>query len=832
MKHGVQIYFLVVALCLGVLQADGQNISGIINQYAAVSAISTINCHATLTVDSAQAFSTGDSVLIIQMKGALIDSSNGASFGTILSLQDCGNYEIASVQAVSGNTITLNESLTRTYTVSGKVQLVKVPAYPNATISAPLTCTPWNGNKGGILALTVSNTLTFNSDINLDGKGFRGGTISNNPNGGCPANNTGYAFDLFLPANQWNNGGGAEKGESIVNLGSFLMGGRGPLASGGGGGNKHNTGGGGGGNFSSGGKGGNEMVGCAQNASGGIGGFALNYVPVQNKLFAGGGGGCGDINNAVGSTGTAGGGILVLHAQTIAGNGHTIFSRGLDQTVQATGIGDGAGGAGAGGTVLINHSNITGNLSIQVNGGHGGDQGPGSTYGCFGPGGGGGSGIVLSQSALPPSVSISNNPGTHGLILNTSLPCYGTPYGSTDGQTPAQAALTGYQIPRAQFISGTSLTVNLGPDLTRCTGQSVVLQSGYPGLTKLWNTGDTSTNLTITSSGTYIVQVTDALNCAAGWDTIQVVFISQPLTFSLGPDLTACLGQTVTLSSGFPALTHLWNNASTASTLQVSTSGMYFVTVSDTANCSSGSDTIQVTFINPYTFDLSNPSICAGDSIVMQAPLPTAQCTWSNGATTPNTVFNMPGTYWLRIQEAPCTDYTDTFTISILPPPDISPIGNFKQCVRGEAIQVSVQSNGIQGNLLWYDGSSSNPKLINDIGNFWVSLSNACGSDTSFFDIRDEGAASLFVPNAFTPNGDQLNDALNICTKAANIISEYYFAVYNRYGELVFESDRMDQGWNGEYKNQPAPQATYYWYLKGKTNCGKLFQKGDILLIR
>jgi hypothetical protein len=106
--------------------------------------------------------------------------------------------------------------------------------------------------------------------------------------------------------------GGAEKGEGIAELPSSQMGGKGMLANGGGGGNKHNTGGGGGGNFTGGGKGGNEMQGCTQNGNGGIGASSLPYN--LNKIFLGGGGGCGDFNNAVGTTGTDAGGMVIIRS--------------------------------------------------------------------------------------------------------------------------------------------------------------------------------------------------------------------------------------------------------------------------------------------------------------------------------------------------------------------------------------------------------------------------------------------------------------------------------------------------------------------------------------
>lgn len=389
---------LFCLVILGYSASAQTNIGGTINVYTPVQAIDTSGCTDMLTVGSAVGFAPGDTVLIIQMKGASVDSANSSSFGTVTALGAAGNYEFSSVAGLVGNQVLLSGRLQHTYSIQGRVQLVKVPVYSSAIVGPPLTAPNWNGSTGGVLVLFVSGTLTLNSDIDLDGEGFRGGNISNNPDGGCGNNSINdYFYDVYQGGSSWLEGG-AEKGESVAEVSTLKMGGKGKLASGGGGGNKHNTGGGGGANYTSGGKGGNEMVGCSQNANGGIGGAALPYS--TNKVFLGGGGGCGDFNNNVGTVGTNGGGLIIIKAQTVVGNNYSIKSNGLDQNGFIGSIGDGAGGGGAGGTILLDVQSFSGNLTLQVNGGDGGDQTASNAYGCFGPGGGGGTGIVLI-SAVP-----------------------------------------------------------------------------------------------------------------------------------------------------------------------------------------------------------------------------------------------------------------------------------------------------------------------------------------------------------------------------------------------------------------------------------------------
>lgn len=88
----------------------------------------------------------------------------------------------------------------------------------------------------------------------------------------------------------------------------------------------------------------------------------------------------------------------------------------------------------------------------------------------------------------------------------------------------------------------------------------------------------------------------------------------------------------------------------------------------------------------------------------------------------------------------------------------------------------------------------------------------------------------VFVPNTFTPNGDGENDVLYV---RSNNLTSLYFAVYNRWGELVFETTDLDKGWDGMYKGMKADPAVFAWYVKGRCFNGKeFFKKGNVTLIR
>ncbi len=88
----------------------------------------------------------------------------------------------------------------------------------------------------------------------------------------------------------------------------------------------------------------------------------------------------------------------------------------------------------------------------------------------------------------------------------------------------------------------------------------------------------------------------------------------------------------------------------------------------------------------------------------------------------------------------------------------------------------------------------------------------------------------IFIPNAFSPNGDGKNDVLYV---RSLILDEFYFVVYSRWGEKVFETTLLDEGWDGSFKNKPCQNGIYDYYFKGTCKGGKSCElKGNVMLVR
>jgi len=107
---------------------------------------------------------------------------------------------------------------------------------------------------------------------------------------------------------------------------------------------------------------------------------------------------------------------------------------------------------------------------------------------------------------------------------------------------------------------------------------------------------------------------------------------------------------------------------------------------------------------------------------------------------------------------------------------------------------------------------------------------NGC-RDTASVTIMAQPCCAVWLPNAFSPNGDGLNDKFK--PEANGHPKEYVMHVFDRWGGLVFSSFNITEGWDGTVKGKPADIATYYYRISGKCVNGEpLDRKGELTLIR
>lgn len=491
--RNTRLVIVVAVLLSSTLTALAQtSIGGVVNKYVTVTEV--IPCDSLVRVGNQLTLKAGDRVLLVQMKGAKISSSNDPNFGTITDIASAGAYEFLTIKEVIDDSVIFTSAMVHAYDPSGIVQLVYVPVYASARITSTLTAPQWNGTTGGIVAIEVAGDLTMDADIKVDGLGFRGGRLSS-PYSRCDVS------DYLL---NWDSELAGEKGEGITALRvNYSVAGRGPLANGGGGGNGNNSGGAGGSNGGTGGGGGDANMYCRVNMSvGGIGGASLTPYITDQRVFFGGGGGGAHQNDRQGTSGTNGGGIVIIKATTVHGNYHEISANGLDVTELANM--DAAGGGGAGGTVVLDVTNVASPLQVFLRGGDGGSIE--HLYNAHGPGGGGGGGILVTSRPLS-NINVDLRGGSAGLHTIKSNEAYGDSRNADKGTDGAVITSFTWKVPA-------TYTLEIWGGGAVCQNISSVQMEATPGYARYtWSDGQTGRVITVGKPGTYSVVAVDSSGC-------------------------------------------------------------------------------------------------------------------------------------------------------------------------------------------------------------------------------------------------------------------------------------------------------------------------------
>lgn len=237
-------------------------------------------------------------------------------------------------------------------------------------------------------------------------------------------------------------------------------------------------------------------------------------------------------------------------------------------------------------------------------------------------------------------------------------------------------------------------------------------------------------------------------------------------------------------------------------------------------------------FMEPFEEAVSR--FCPGESLMLDAGNPGKSYRWSNGTDAPQLLAEEPGWYWVQVMDEQCNKTLDSIYVEHWPV-DRLDLGVDQQFCpyEGEGLELSAPG-WMEYN--WFPGGEATSTIdLYDGGTFALSATDFHGCTSSdTVEVEALCLPALFVPKAFSPNGDQLND---IFFPQIGEVAAYQFLVYNRFGELIFESGSPGEGWDGNLHGQPAPVGTYAWQLRYSTGYdfsadGVTFEQGSVTLIR
>jgi gliding motility-associated-like protein len=327
--------------------------------------------------------------------------------------------------------------------------------------------------------------------------------------------------------------------------------------------------------------------------------------------------------------------------------------------------------------------------------------------------------------------------------------------------------------------------------------------------------GDLFPDLTVTNSNANLVTV---LRMAAK--------LPDPPKVNLGADTSICTGDSLVLIATNTNAQYRWSTGAITDRITVKQTGTYWVEV--TNNGGTVADTLNL-FVKPIpVISLGNDELlCKGNSKQLTAFTNAANYLWSNGATSSNITINKAGTYSVIVDVAGCVA-KDTVIITYDSVP-VFTLGTDAFLCRGQ--QLVLHSPITNANQQWYNGSVADTLIVTTAGTYSLTISNSCGTSTDNIQI-EEGNCNVYVPNAFTPDKNNLNDTFKPILQGQPI--SYRFEIFDRWGTLVFNTTDPAKGWDGKVKGISVDSNTLFvwqcWYQLTGSKPG--YQKGTVLLMK
>ena len=378
-------------------------------------------------------------------------------------------------------------------------------------------------------------------------------------------------------------------------------------------------------------------------------------------------------------------------------------------------------------------------------------------------------------------------------------------------------------------------TVNAGIDQALCDDGTLVTLSGSGAVSYTWDNGVTDLISFSPSVGTtsYIVTGTDANNCT-NMDTVDVTVYALPIVNAGTNQPLVCEGESIILSAS-GALNYSWDNGVFDGVSFIHSVGLvtYTVTGTDVNNCVN-TDQVDVT-VNPTPiFTVTNPSsVCSPEAVSI------VDTSLTSGAVETLSYFtdalgtqvlilpdsvSLTGTYYVKNTSSFGCEYILPINVEIYDKPQasffVTPdiITNYNPT----ATMVNTSVGGITYEWYFDDGeisNESNPSKLYDyteIGDheiiFIVTSGDLC-KDTAELVIELKEKLLYYIPNTFTPNQDDFNNVFQPIFTAGFDPYEFTMLIFNRYGELVFETNNAEIGWNGTFGGEVMSDGMYVYKI-------------------
>ena len=404
-------------------------------------------------------------------------------------------------------------------------------------------------------------------------------------------------------------------------------------------------------------------------------------------------------------------------------------------------------------------------------------------------------------------------------------------------------------------ISQAAVSIAPLPDI--CSGTSFqLLASGLQNYS--WNNPALLSNAFVSNptaviqdNTEFIVAGTNEFGCTAS-DTLTVTIFPKP-SIQLTDDLTVCKGSenVLTVTGG---VSYLWqphpslqDNSSSNPTVTPSASTTYIVEVTDQYNCRFVDSVLVDVWPDPiFTISPREARVCKDDSLQLFASggdrylwTPDTGLSANNVANPTVASVQQSGTYEVQIVEDRCgVSATLRTDIIMLPKPSLSVSkSNDLDCTVSQATLsvFGASSYSWQPAATLNNPNSSSPVASPKVTTRYtvkgVSAEGCVSEDSITLKVEAINESQYWMPNAFTPNGDGLNDCFGV--KYWGVTESFELSIYNRWGELIFQSKDPRACWDGRYKGTPQDAGVFVYMIRASNNCSPaIFRKGTFTLVR
>ena len=277
-------------------------------------------------------------------------------------------------------------------------------------------------------------------------------------------------------------------------------------------------------------------------------------------------------------------------------------------------------------------------------------------------------------------------------------------------------------------------------------------------------------------------------------------------------------------------LHYLWNDGSTTAQINVTQGGKYWLTITDFCN-QSATDSFTIEQNDLAAAFTLGPDIsrCEFKTVKLAAPTGNYRYSWNTGASTSTYTANQPGVYAVTMTDLCNNAFTDSIQLLTLPVPYVSLGSDTSIC----SLDPYILQAGSFNTYRWNNGSTSSSISVTQSGKYWVQVSNAFGctnADSIYIRYTNADLRAMEVPNAFTPNGDGLNDCFGI-SKWGDI-PVLRFDVYNRWGTKVFSGKTTKDCWNGKINGMVQLNSSFAYIIVAESACGIIERKGLVTTIQ